>query len=164
MYREVVLLLCVNNLNALVATYKETAVTYLTTALGVEWSVLEYNLVQCLVLLLCLTVAEDCCLVLSVVIAYECALALVHGCPVAVLYCSSVACACLLLEHLLVELCHVYCKAVLAKDELCKVDWETVCIVECEGLNAVDLVAACALCVGDDLVKHLHASRECAEE
>ena len=59
MYWKVILLLCVNNLNALVATYKITGITYLTTTLCIERSLLEYNLIVCLVLLLCLAVTED---------------------------------------------------------------------------------------------------------
>ena len=45
MYRKVVLFLGVDDLDALVAAYKETAVTYLTTALCIERSILEYNLI-----------------------------------------------------------------------------------------------------------------------
>ena len=162
--REIVLLLCVDDLDALLAAYKEACVAYLTSAFCIEWSLLEDNLVECLVLLLCLAVAQYCCAVLCIVIADKCTVTLVHCYPVAVLHGSSVACACLLLEHLLVELCHVHSEAVLAQDKLCEVNGESVCVVEGERLDSVDFAVAGTLCSCDDLVKHLHACGKRAEE
>ena len=79
--REVVLLLCVDNLYTLFTAYKETGVTYLSSALGIERGLFLYYLVEGLVLLLCLAVAQYCCLVLCVVVAHKGTFALAHGNP-----------------------------------------------------------------------------------
>ena len=164
MDREIVLLLRVDDLYTLFTAYKETGVTDLTSALCIERSLLEDNLVECLVLLLCLAVAQYCCAVLRIVIADKCAVTLVDSHPVAVLHGSSVACTGLLLEHLLVKLCHVHSEAVLAQYKLCEVNGESVCVVKGECLNTVYLAVAGALCGSNDLVKHLHTCGKCAEE
>ena len=59
MYRKSVLLLGINDVDGLIFAYDGTGVAHLTTALGVEGCLGKYNLIECLVLLLCLTVAQN---------------------------------------------------------------------------------------------------------
>ena len=163
-YWKVVLFLCVNNLYALVSTNQKSGVANLTAALGIERCLFENYLVKNLVLLLCHTVTQNGGLVLGCVVTNKCALAFVYCCPVAVFNNSRVACPCLLFEHLLVELLHIYAKPVLAKNQLCKVNGEPECIVQRKCFNAANLVLAFALGCGYNLVEHTHTGVESAQE
>ena len=163
-YGKVVLFLCVDNLDALVATDKVTCVAHLTSALGIERCLAKNNLIECLVLLLGLTVAQNLCVALGEVVSYELALALGNVHPVAILHGCCVACACLLFEHLLVKLGHVHSKVILAQNELCKVDGESECVVECECLDTANLLLAVGFCSGDNLVEKVDTCLQSAQE
>ena len=69
--RQVVLLLGVYHFDGLKLVHQYTGVTYLTAAFGIERSLVQYNLIQGLVLLLHLAVAQNGCFVFRIVISYE---------------------------------------------------------------------------------------------
>ena len=91
MYALVVLALGVNDVDGLVAGNEHTLVADLTTHLAVERSVVENDLVESVLLLSYLAVAEDVTFVFRVVIADKLLLALAQFHPVAVLHDGSVA-------------------------------------------------------------------------
>ena len=121
MYALTVLALGVDDVDGLGLVADNTAITYLTTHLTIEWSIVEYQLVE-LVLLLCnLAVAHDVALVFCIVVANKLLLTLGKLYPVAVLNSCSIAGALLLLLHLHVELLLVNGKTILTTDKLSKV-------------------------------------------
>ena len=69
--RQVVLLLGVYHFDGFKLVHQYTGVTYLTAAFGIERSLVQYNLIQGLVLLLHLSVAQNGCFVFRIVISYE---------------------------------------------------------------------------------------------
>ena len=139
-----VLTLGIDDFDGLVLVAKHTAVSYLTTHLSVERGIVEHQLVE-LVLLLChLAVAQDVAVVFGVVIAHELLLdrgRILGNCgncdPVAVFHGGGIAGTLLLLLHLDVELLLINGKAVLTADELREVEGEAVGVEEAEGLDAV---------------------------
>ena len=129
MHGQAVLLLGVNYLYCLKFTYYYAGVTYLTTHLGIERGLVQYNLVDYAALLLNLAVAQDRGLILSEVITYKLGLTLLDYNPVTVLNGGGIAGAGLLLGHLGIELLYVHGHAVLTQYELCQVKRESVSIV-----------------------------------
>ena len=164
MYWKVVLLLCVDNLDCLVCTAKNAAVANLTTHLGVERSLVENNLEECLLLLSYLTVAQNVTFVFSIVVSNEFSFAFFQSNPVASLYRCCVAGALLLLLHLGIERVFVNGHSVLAADKFCKVEREAECIEQSKCLNTVNLGLASLLCIADNAVEQLDTSLKSTKE
>ena len=141
----VVLALGVDNLDGLVLVDEYTLVTNLSTHLTIEWSVVEYQLVEAVLLLCHLAVAQDVALIFCIVVTHEVLVAFLQYFPVTVLYGSSIAGTLFLLLHLLVEACSIYGVTILTADKLCQVERETVCIEEAECAHAVELSLAMSL-------------------
>ena len=141
----VVLALGVDNLDGLILAYEHTLVANLSTHLTIEWSVVEYQLIERVLLLSHLAVAQDVALIFCIVVTHEVLVAFLQNLPVAVLYGSSIAGTLFLLFHLLVEACSIYCVTILTADELCKVERETVGIEEAECAYAIKLSLAMSL-------------------
>ena len=141
----VVLALGVDNLDGLVLANEYTLVANLSTHLTIEWSVVEYQLIERVLLLSHLAVAQDVALIFCIVVTHEVLVAFFQNFPVAVLYSSSIAGTLFLLLHLLVEACSIYGVTILTADKLCQVERETVCIEEAECAYAIKLSLAMSL-------------------
>ena len=104
MYALVVLTLGVDDAHGLVLANQHSAVADLSSHLAIEWRDVEYKFVERVFLLGHLAVAQYVTFVFCVVVAHELLLALSQLHPVAVLYGGGIACAFLLLLHLLIKL------------------------------------------------------------
>ena len=71
MYRKIVFFLGVDYFNRFKFVHQHAGIAYLTAAFGIERSLVQYNLIQGLVLLLHLAVAQNGCFVFRIVISYE---------------------------------------------------------------------------------------------
>ena len=98
-----------------------TGVAYLTTAFCIERSTVKYDLIQCLVFLLDLTIAENRCFVFSIVVTYEFGCSFSQSHPVTGFDGGSVTCTLFLLLHFRVELFDVDCHSVFTKNQFCQV-------------------------------------------
>ena len=63
--------------------YDHPVITYLTTTFGIERSIAQYNLIQCLVFLLDLAIAQDAGFIFGKVITYKVGVTFLYGDPVA---------------------------------------------------------------------------------
>ena len=118
MDRQVVLALGVDHLDLFVVEDQPAGIAHLATHLGIEGSLVEHHLIEHLVLLLHLAIAQDFSVALKQVVAHELAFTLFQVHPVARLDRSGVARTLLLLLHLNVELVDVDLHVVLAQDQL----------------------------------------------
>ena len=139
MYTLVVLTLGIDNINSLVLANENTLITYLTTHLSIERSIVEYKLVETVLLLSYLAVAEDVALIFCVVVTNKLLFAFTQYFPVTILYSGCIASTCLLLFHLLIKLLLVNGISVLCADKFGEVEWETVGIEEAESLLTIEL-------------------------
>ena len=121
---QVVFFLGVDDVNGLELAHQYTRIAYLTTAFGVERRLVQYNLVECLVLLLHLTVAQDAGFIFCIVVAYKFGSAFLQRNPVAGLHSGGVAGTLLLLLHLGIEFLRVGCHAILTQNEFGQVERE----------------------------------------
>ena len=87
----VVLTLSVDNLDGLILADEYTLVANLSTHFAIERSVVEYQLIETVLLLSHLAIAEDVALIFCIVVTYEILVAFLQYLPVAVLYGSSIA-------------------------------------------------------------------------
>ena len=133
MYALVVLALGVDNLHGFIFRDEHAGVAHLTAHLAIEGRIVEHELIEGMLLLLHLAVAQDVAFVFGIIVADEVLLAWAQFGPVAVLHGGSVAGTLLLLLHFLVEALHVNGVAVLAADEFCEVERESVGIEKAEG-------------------------------
>ena len=164
MQSEIVLALGVDDIDGLLGGYQAAAVAYLSAHLGIERRHVEHYLIVFLVLLHHGAVACDVALVRERVPADKLFLALVYRDPVARLYLCSSAGSVLLLLHLLVKALLVYLESVLRADELREVERESERVKERECLDAGDLLAAGFLGLGHDVVQHVDACGQGAQE
>ena len=160
----VVLALGVDNLDGLVLVDEYTLVTNLSTHLTIEWSVVEYQLVEAVLLLCHLAVAQDVALIFCIVVTHEVLVAFLQYFPVTVLHGGSIAGTLLLLLHLLVETGCVYGVTILTADELCQVKRETVGVEETESAHAVELSLAMSLELVHIAIEEVDTLLQCAEE
>ena len=128
-YWQVVLTLGVDNLNLLVTIDEPSLVAHLTTHLGIEWSGGEHHLVELVLLLHHMAVAQYLGLTLGEVVAHKLCDPFLQLYPVAGLHCSGIACALFLLSHLGVKLLLVDRHLVLLEDELSEVEREAVGVI-----------------------------------
>ena len=91
MYRKIIFFLGVDYFDSLEFVYQYTGVAYLATALCIERSVVQYDLIQSLVLLFDLTVTKDRSLVFSVIVTNEFSSSFFQYDPVTCLYGSCIA-------------------------------------------------------------------------
>ena len=124
----------------------------------------EHHLVECVLLLCDLAVAQDVALILGVVVTHELLFAILDLHPVTVLHGSGVAGACLLLVHLAVEALLVDGETVLAADQFGEVERETVGVEEAESLLAVELRLGVLLQFVHVAVEQLDALLQGAQE
>ena len=164
MYALVVFALGIDDVDGLILVAEYTAVTYLSTHLTIEWCGVEHELIELVLLLGDLAIAQDVTVVFGVVVAHELLFTSLKLRPVAVLNGSGIAGTLLLLLHLDVELFLVNGKAILTTDEFCEVEGETVGIEQAESLNTIQLVLALSLEICHSLVKQGNTLVECAQE
>ena len=144
----VVLALGVDNLDSLILANEYTLVANLSTHFAIERSVVEYQLIEGVLLLSYLAIAKDVALIFCIVITNEVLVAFLQYFPVAILYHGSITSTLFLLLHLLVEALFVNCIAILTADKFGKVERETVGIEETECTCTVEL----SLTMGLELV------------
>ena len=172
MHALVVLTFGVDDLDGLRLIAKHTAVAYLSTHLTIEWSIVEDELIELVLFLGNLAVAQDMTVVFSEVVAHE----LLHSriarisriaCdlyPVAVLHSGGIAGTVFLLLHLRLELLLVDGKTVLTTDEFREVERETVSVEQTEGLYTVELRLTCSLQLLHGIIQHTDTFIERAKE
>ena len=164
MYCLVVLTLRVDDVNGLCLVADDTTVTNLSTHLTIEWGIVEYELIELILLLCDLSVSEDVTLIFGIVITYELLLTCGKFYPVAILDSSSIAGALLLLLHLYIKLRFINGKAVLATDQFCQVEWETIGVEQTEGLLTIELGLALSLQLLHGIVEHTDTLIQGAQE
>ena len=163
-YALVVLALGVDNLDSLVLVHQYTAVTYLSTHLSVERSGIEHQFIE-LVLFLChLAIAQDMAVVFCIVVAHELLFASLQFYPVAVFNGSSVTGTLLLFLHLHVELLFIYREAVLATNQLCQVEGESVGVEQTESLYTIQLTLTLSLQFVHSIIQHRNTLVEGTQE
>ncbi len=154
MYALVVLTLGVDNLDGLILVAEHTAVTDLSTHLAIERSGVENQLIELVLLLGYLAVAQDMTVVFGIVVAHELLFASLQLRPVAVLHSSGIAGALLLFLHLHVKLLLVNGEVVLTADQLSEVEGESVSVEQTESLYAIQLVLTFSLQLLHCIVQH----------
>ena len=162
--RKVVFLLGIDDFDGFELTAQYTCITYLTTTFCIERSVAQYDLVESLVLLLHLTVAENRSFVFSIVVTHEVGFAFVQGNPVASFYGSRITGTFLLLLHFGLEFFFVYGHAVFAENQFGQVEWEAECIVKCKAIYTADFSLTGSLRFVHGLFEQTDTSFEGAEE
>ena len=164
MYALIVLTLGIDDINSFVLANKYTLVTYLTTHLTIERSIVEYKFIETVLLLSHLAVTEDVALIFCVVVTNKLLFAFTQYFPVTILYSGSIARTCFLLFHLLVELLLVNSISVLCADKFGEVEWETVGIEEAESLLTIELSLTMCLQLVHCTVKEHDTLFQCAKE
>ena len=129
MYRKIILFLCIDHFNRFELAYQYTGITDLTTTFCIEWSIVEYNLIQCLVLLFDLAITQDLCLAFEQIITHELTFTLFQRDPVACLDSGGVTGTLFLLLHSLIEGLDIGFHAVLTKNQFRQVQRESVGII-----------------------------------
>ena len=129
MDRKLVFLLGVNDFNGFEFAYDHPCITYLTTTFGIERSIAQYNLIQCLVFLLDLAIAQDAGFIFGKVITYKVGVTFLYGDPVAGFNGCRVTGAFFLFLHFGVELFFVYSHAVFSENQFCQVEGETESVI-----------------------------------
>ena len=129
MYRKIVFFLGVDYFNRFKFADQYTRVTYLATTFCIERSVVQYDLIQSLVLLFDLAITEDRGFIFGIIVTYKFRCSFFQCNPVACLDSGSVTCTLFLLLHFRVELFDVDCHSVFAENQLCQVERETECII-----------------------------------
>ena len=122
---QIVLLLGIHHFDGFELVHQYTGVAYLTAAFGVERSLVQYNLIQGLVLLLHLAVAQHGCLVFRIVISHEFGSTFFQCNPVTGLHGGGITGALFLLLHFGVKLLDVGSHAVFAENQFRQVERET---------------------------------------
>ena len=160
----VVLAFGVDYLHRLALAHQHALVAHLATHLTVEGGIVEHQLIEGVLLLRHLAVAQYLAFVFGEVVAHKLLLALAYHRPVAVLHSGGVAGAVFLLLHLLGKLLLVDGEAVLAANQLGQVEGESVGVEETEGLHTVEHGLAFCLHGFHGAVEQRDALVECAQE
>ena len=129
MYRKIIFFLGVDYFDSLEFVYQYTGVAYLATALCIERSVVQYDLIQSLVFLFYLAITQDGSFVFRVIVTYKLSSSFFQYDPVTCLYGSCIAGTLFLLLHFGIELFDIDCHTIFTQNQLCQVEWETECIV-----------------------------------
>ena len=164
MYRKIVFLLSVDNVDSFELAYQYTGVAHLTTTFRIERSIAQYYLIQSLILLLNLTVTEYGCFIFSIVISNECSFAFFQGNPVACFYSRSVTGTCFLFFHFCLETLYIGSKTILAKNKFCKVERESESVVQRERVHTADFCFAGCFSFIHCLVKKADTGFESTQE
>ena len=141
-----------------------TAVTYLSTHLSVERSVVEHEFIEFVLLLCHLAVAQDMTVVFGIVVAHKLLFASHEFGPVGVFHSGSVACAIFLFLHFSVKLFLIHRESVFAANQFGEVEWESVGVEQSECLNAIQLVFTLSLEFLHSIANHRDALFQCAQE
>ena len=164
MDRKIVFLLCVNDFDCFEFVHQYTGITYLTAAFGIERGFVQYNLVQCLVFLLYLSVTQNGCFVFRIVVAYEFGCTFLQCNPVSGFHGCCITCALLLLLHLGVKFFDVGCHTVFAENKLRKVERETECIIKRKGVFTADFSLTGCFGIRHGLIQQTYAGFQSTKE
>jgi hypothetical protein len=142
MNRKVVFLLCINDVDSFEFAYQYTGITYLTTTFCIERSLAQYNLVESLVLLFDLAVAQDAGFIFCIIVTNESCFTFFQCNPVAGFYCSGIAGTFFLFLHFSFEAFHVGSQTVFTQNQFSQVEWESECIIQCKCIHSTDFCLA----------------------
>ena len=162
--RKVVFLLGINDVDGFKFADQHTGVTHLTTAFCIERSVAQNDLIQGLVLLFYLTVAQDAGFIFSIVVTDESGFTFFQGNPVACFYGSGVTCTFFLLLHFCLETFHIGCQAVFTQNQFSQVERESECIIQRKGIYTADFCLAGSLGFVHGLFEQTDTGFQCTEE
>ena len=164
-YRKVVFSFCITDFYS-VAIFgnQPTRVAHLTTHFGIERSARENHLIVLFILLNKTTIAKNLSVALSLIVAYELDIAFAHHYPVASFHCSSITCTVFLFLHFGIEVVDIECKSILFENQLSKVERESVCVIQCEGIDTTDFSFTCRFSFSHHTVEKTNTSFECTEE
>ena len=127
--RKVVFLFRINNVNGFEFADQYAGITYLTTAFCIERSLAQYDLIERLVLLLNLAVAQNAGFVFGIVITYEMRFAFFQHYPIACFYGCGIAGTLFLFLHFYVEFFFIDRHAVFAKNQFGQIERESESII-----------------------------------
>ena len=163
-YRQVVFFLRVDDVDAFKFVDQHTRIAYLTSAFGVERCFAQHDLIQRLVLLLHLTVAQDGGFILRIVVAHERGFALFQRHPVARFNGGSVTCALFLFLHFHLEALHVGSQSVFAENQFGEVEGEAERVIQRKGIHAADFRLSGCFRVCHHLVEQADTRLQRAQE
>lgn len=164
MDRRVALLSCVNNFSRFKLVHQHAGIAYLTTALSIERSLVQYNLIRCLVSLLDLPVTRDGYFVFRIVIAYELGCTFLQRNLVAGFNSGDIACMLFLLLYFCVKLFGVGRRAVFAKNQFHKVEWEVKSTIKRKDVLAADFGLLGCLGICHDFTQQTYTDLQNTEE
>ena len=160
----VVLTLGINDIDRLILVDKHTLIAYLSTHLTIEWGIIEYNLIETILLLCHLTITENMTFVLCIIVTNELLFAFTYNLPVTILNNSSIASTCFLLFHLFIELLLINGITILTTDKFGQVEWETICIKQAEGFLTIKFGLAMCLQFIHCTIEQCDTLIQCAQE
>ena len=138
-----------------------TRIAYLTTHLSVEWCLAEHYLIEFFAFLVHFAVAQHLCLALQHVVSIKLCLTFANHYPVAQFLFVGLATHLFLVLQCLVVLFLIGGKAVLAQNQLSKVEREAICIFQCEHIHTRNLFTFCFF---HQFVEQRDTLVQCAEE
>ena len=164
MHTLIVLTLGIDYIDCLVLANEYTLVAYLTTHLTIERSMVEYKLIEAVLLLCHLTIAKNVAFVFCIVITNKLLFAFTQDFPVTILNSCCITGACFLLCHLLIELLFIYGVAVFCADKFCQIEWETIGVEEAESLLTIELCLVMCLQLIHRTIKEHDTLFQCTKE
>ncbi len=117
-YRQVVFFLGIYYFKGFELTYYHTGISYLTSALCIEWGVVKHQLVQGLAFLLYLTITQNGYFVLGVIITNKCGGSFFKHNPVARFNGCCITGSLFLLLHFGMELFNIRSHSIFSQNEL----------------------------------------------
>ena len=130
-------------------------IAYLTTHFCIERSLIEYQFIEGLLLLLYTTVTKNLAITLGEVPTCKLSFAFFQDYPIVCLNCGCVTSAFLLLLHLGVETSLVYFESVLMTDEFGQVEGEAISVEQGKCLLAFYYGLALLLCLSNNAFQHI---------
>ena len=129
MYRQVVFTLRIYNIQLFIVGNQPSGITYLSTHLCIERSLIENDLEQLFILLLDFTVTQDFGFTFEQVVTNEFGFAFFQDHPVTGFDSSRITGTFFLFLHFRIELVDIHFHAVFTQDQFSQVQRETVCII-----------------------------------
>src|SRR5574344_2302217 len=160
----IVLALSVDDVDGFVFADNRPLIAYLTTHLTIERCVVEYKLIECVLLLSYLTVAHDMTLIFCIIVTYKLLFTLLEFYPVRVFHGGSIAGTFLLFLHFGIESLFIYHITIFTTYQLGEVKRESVSIKHTECLHAVQHSLTVSTEFIHGTVEQLDTFVECTEE
>ena len=129
MYRQVVFTLRIYNIQLFIVGNQPSGITYLSTHLCIERSLVENDLEQLFILLLDFTVTQDFGFTFEQVVTNEFGFAFFQDHPVTCFDSSRITGTFFLFLHFGIELVNIHLHTVFTQDKFSQVQRESVCII-----------------------------------